>query len=378
MSKNLSDSEDVNFEAVQSIFQDRESQVFLMVLGAVVLWELLATSLEWTMDESVYEYLDFVDSTDRYGQLWLWSSVGSAAGACGVSVLVDQLDCSLGGSIPRLAVHFYAYAVLVMLSLFVSVFFPSHIPRKSTRAPRLAKALSLLWGNSRALLLAGTMFLVAAASSAGHNFLLWQLQDQGGSELLMGLWVALGPLAELGIQPFRGRLLRALPGCRMVVLSLGLLAAQLLSYSLLQAPWAVLPVQALSALGSRALGWQLEGTVGDMATPGMERTLHALLGGLCPAAGASLGSFGGGFVVQHLGLPVLFQASCVGLGLWLLLFLIVQSRLPQQRKINYARLLAADSSEMSDSEEENEKDWLVKAMKDESVNRNWIQQHGIN
>ncbi|NWV38044.1 MF6LA protein, partial [Grantiella picta] len=139
-------------------------------------------------------------ATDRYGQLWLWSSVGSAAGACGLSVLVDQLDCSLGGSIPRLSVHFYAYAVLVMLSLFVSIFFPSHVPRKSGRAPRLAKALSLLWGNSRVLLLAGTLFLVGAASSVGHNFLLWQLQDQGGSELLMGLWVAVGPLAELGIQ----------------------------------------------------------------------------------------------------------------------------------------------------------------------------------
>ncbi|NWT77682.1 MF6LA protein, partial [Lanius ludovicianus] len=140
-------------------------------------------------------------ATDRFGQLWLWSSVGTAAGACGVSVLVDQLDCSLGRSIPRLAVHFYSYAVLALLSLLVSTFFPGHIPRKSTRAPRLAKALALLWGDGRALLFASTVtvFLVGAASSAGHNFLLWQLQDQGSSELLMGLWVALGPLAELGL-----------------------------------------------------------------------------------------------------------------------------------------------------------------------------------
>ncbi|XP_017587073.1 PREDICTED: major facilitator superfamily domain-containing protein 6-like [Corvus brachyrhynchos] len=330
VSENLLESRDVKFKAVQSIFQDREYQVFLMVLGAVVLWELLATSLEWTMDESVYEYLDFVDATDRFGRLWLWSSAGAAAGACGVSVLVDQLDCSLGRSIPRLAMHFYSYAVLAMLSVLVSAFFPSHIPRKSARAPMLAKALALLWGDGRALLFAGTMFLVGAASSAGHNFLLWQLQDQGSSQLLMGLWVALGPLAELGLHPLKGQLLRALAGAR----------------------------------------------VGGLG-PGTERALHALLGGLW-AGGASLGSFGGGFVVQHLGLAVLFQASCVGLGLWILFFIIVQSRLPRQRKINYSRLLAADSSEMSDSEEENEKDWLVKAMKDESFNRNWIQQHGVN
>ncbi|NWU30701.1 MF6LA protein, partial [Dyaphorophyia castanea] len=136
---------------------------------------------------------------DRFGQLWLWGSLGVAAGACSVSVLVDQLDCSLGRSIPHLAVHFYGYTVLAMLSLLVSVFFPGHIPRKSACAPRLAKALAVLWEDGRALLFAGTLFLVGAASSAGHNFLLWQLQDQGSSELFMGLWVALGPLAELGL-----------------------------------------------------------------------------------------------------------------------------------------------------------------------------------
>ncbi|NWY89571.1 MF6LA protein, partial [Loxia curvirostra] len=138
-------------------------------------------------------------ATDRYGRLWPWSCAGAAAGACGVSVLVDRLDCSLGGSVPRLAVHFYASAVLVLLSLTVSVFFPGHAPRRSARAPGLPKALSLLRGHSRALLFAGTLFLVGAASSASYNFLPWQLQDQGSSEFLVGLWVALGPLAELAL-----------------------------------------------------------------------------------------------------------------------------------------------------------------------------------
>ncbi|KAM7002011.1 major facilitator superfamily domain-containing protein 6-like [Passerculus sandwichensis] len=375
--ENLSDSGDASLEAVQSVSQDRQYWVFLMVLGAAVLWELLATSLERAMDESVYEYLDSVDATERHGGLWPWGCVGAAAGACGASVLVDRLPCSLGGSIPRLAVHFYAYAVLAVLSLTVSVSFPSSIPRRSPRAPGLPKALSLLRGHGRALLFAGTLFLVGAASSASHTFLPWQLQDQGGSELLVGLWAALGPLAELALHPLGPRLLRALPGGGAEALGLGALAAQLLSYSLLRVPWAALPLQALSGLGSGALRWHTRGTVRDVATPGTERALLALLRAL-GTAGAGLGSLGAGFVVQLLGLPVLLRASCVGLGIWTLFSLIVRSRLPRQRKINYSRLLAADSSEMSDSEEESEKDWLVKAMKDESFNRNWIQQHGIN
>ncbi|NWR24153.1 MFS6L protein, partial [Emberiza fucata] len=138
-------------------------------------------------------------ATDRHGGLWPWGCAGAAAGACGVSVLVDRLPRSLGGSVPRLAVPFHAYAVLAVLSLAVSVSFPSPTPRRGARAPGLPKALALLRGHGRALLLAGTLFLVGAASSASHNFLPWQLQDQGGGELLVGLWVALGPLAELAL-----------------------------------------------------------------------------------------------------------------------------------------------------------------------------------
>ncbi|KAM6193895.1 major facilitator superfamily domain-containing protein 6-like [Sarcoramphus papa] len=382
MSGNLShhqkDTQDVSFEAVQNIFQDREHQIFLMVLGAVVLWELLATSLEWIVDESLYEYLDFVDATDRYGKLWIWSYLGASVGACSVAVFVDQLNCFLSSTITRLAVHFYGYALLITLSLLVSVFFPIHVPKKTDRVNKTAKALALLWSNGRAILYAITVFLTGAAGSAVHNFLFWQMQDRGSSELYMGLSVAVGLLAEILLYFFKGKLLRTFSSSKIVAVSLSLLAVQLLCYSFLWTAWSVLLIQILSAFSSGALWWVVNMMVDDIATPGMERSLHAVLQGLCYGGGASLGSFAEGFVVKHFGLAVLYRVCCVCLLLWLFMFLIVQSKLPRQKKINYSRLLAADSSDMSDSDEENERDWLVKAMKDESFNRNSSQQRGIN
>lgn len=382
MSGNLSDhrkdTRDVSLEAVQNIFQDREHQIFLMVLGAVVLWELLATSLDWTVDESLYEYLDFVDATDRYGKLWIWSYVGASVGACSIAIFVDQLNCFLSSTITRLAVHFYGYALLITLSLVVSVFFPVHVPKRTDRVNKTAKALALLWSDGRAILYAITVFLTGAAGSAVHNFLFWQMQDQGSSELYMGLSVAVGLVAEILLYFFKGKLLRTLSSSKIVAVSLSLLAVQLLCYSFLWTVWSVLLIQILSAFSSGALWWVVNMTVDDIATPGMDRSLHAVLQGLCYGGGASLGSFAGGFVMKYFGLAVLYRACCVCLMLWLFLFLIVQSKLPRQKKINYSRLLAADSSDMSDSDEENERDWLVKAMKDESFNRSWSQQHGIN
>ncbi|NXX46700.1 MF6LB protein, partial [Tricholaema leucomelas] len=368
MSNHQKGAVDVSFKALQNIFQDRESQIFLMVLGAVVVWELLATSLEQTVDESLYEYLDFVDATDRYGRLWIWSYLGASVGACSISVVVYQLNCFLSTSTTRLAVHFYGYALLVMPSLLVSAFFPIHVPRKPDHVNRTAKALALLWSEGRAFLYAVTVFLTGLASSAVHNFLFWQMEDQGSSELYMGPSVAVGLLTEILLYFFKGKLLRTLSSSKIVAASLSLLAAQLLCYSFLWTAWPVLLLQTLSAFSNAALWWVINMTVDDITTPGMERSLHGVLRGLFHSGGASLGSLAGGFVMQHFGLAVLYRACCVCLVLWLFFFLLVQSKLPRQKRINYSRLLAADSSDVSDSDEENERDWLVKAMKEESSN----------
>ncbi|XP_068269649.1 major facilitator superfamily domain-containing protein 6-like [Nyctibius grandis] len=378
LSDHQKDAQGGSFEAVQNIFQDRKNKIFLMVLGAVVLWELLATSSEWTVDENFYEYLDFVDASDRYGKLWIWSYLGASVGACSIAVFVDQLNCFISGTITRLAVHFYGYALLIIPSLLVSVFFPIHVPKKTVRVNKTAKALALLWSDSQAILYTITIVLTGAAGSAVHNFLFWQMQDRGSSELYMGLAVAVGLLAEILLYFFKWKLLRTFSSSKIVVVSLSLLAVQLLCYSFLWTAWSALLIQVLSAFSSGALWWVVSMMVEDIATPGMERSLHTVLQGLCYCGGASLGSFAGGFVVKHFGLAVLYRACCICLVLWLFLFLIVQSKLPRQKKNNYSRLLAADLSNVSDSDEENERDWLVKAMKDKSFNRSWSQQHGIN
>ncbi|XP_010218227.1 PREDICTED: major facilitator superfamily domain-containing protein 6-like [Tinamus guttatus] len=370
---NLSHRWRVALDFTLDVVQSAEGQrwVFLMALGAVLLWELLAAPVERTVDESLFEYLDFVDAADRYGTLWVWGYLGVSVGACGVTVIVDQLGCHLGSRLSRLAVHFYAYALLAVLSLLANAFLPTYAAKKAKRMSRTAKALALIGGDGRAVLAAVNAVLAGAAGSAAHNFLFWQMEDQGSGESYMGLWVAVGLVAELALYPLRGELLRMLPGSGAVALGLGCQAAQLLCYSFGWAAWTALLAQLLSAFSNGALWWALESTMDDVATPGMERALRALLRGLAQGAGAALGSLAGGLVVDSFGLAVLYRACSAGLLLWLCLFLTLQSRLPRQKKINYSHLLAADSSDASDSEEEKERDWLGKAMKDDSFGRNW-------
>ncbi|KAI5759120.1 MFSD6L [Gulo gulo luscus] len=338
---------------------------FLLSLGSLVFWELLTAPLEQVADDSLYEYLDFVDATDRYRSLWIWRPLGMSAGVCGVTALVGQLECVLMTNGPRGVLHFYGYSLVSALALLVSVSFPVPICRRREPSYKTVKALSLVGGAPRLIVLALTVFLVGAATSAVQNFLFWHMEDHGSGELVMGFSVALGSLGEILLHPFKATLLRKLSRVGTVGLGLGCLAAQFLYYSFLWSWWSVLPAQILNAVSSGALWWAVKASVEDLATPGTARPLGAMFQGHISGGGSGLGSVVGGFVVMSFSLAVLYQACCVVLLLWLALFLCIQPRLPQEQKINYSKLLVMEASDTSDSEQGTERDWLVKAMREE-------------
>nr|XP_035950554.1 major facilitator superfamily domain-containing protein 6-like [Halichoerus grypus] len=340
-------------------------RTFLLSLGSLVFWELLTAPLEQVADDSLYEYLDFVDATDRYRSLWIWRLLGMSAGVCGISALVGQLECVLRTNGPRGVLHFYGYSLVSTLALLVSIAFPVPVCRRREPSCKMVKALSLVGGDPRLILLALTVFLIGAASSTVQNFLFWYMEDHGSSELVMGFSVALGLLGEILLHPFKATLLRKLSRVGTVGLGLGCLAAQLLYYSFLWSWWSVLPAQILSAISNGALWWAVKASVEDLATPGTERPLGAMFRGHIYGGGSSLGSVVGGFVASSFSLAVLYQACCVVLVLWLALFLSIQPRLPQEQKINYSKLLVMEASDTSDSEQGTEGDWLVKAMREE-------------
>ncbi|KAL1779286.1 major facilitator superfamily domain-containing protein 6-like [Sigmodon hispidus] len=345
----------------------RPQWTFILSLGFVVFWELLAAPLEQVADDSLYEYLDFVDATDRNRNLWMWRMLGMSAGVCGIAALVGHLECFLVTNGPRGVIHFYSYSLVSTLALAVSIAFPVFTGQQQGPSYKTIKALSLIRDDPRLILLAFTVFWIGATASMVQNFLFWHMKDHGSSELVMGFSVALGLLGEILLHPFRTPLLRKLSMVGVLGLGLSSLALQLLYYSFIWSWWSVLPAQILSAVSSRALWWAVEAFIEDRATPGMERSLSILFQGHFYESGCILGSFVGGFVVMHFSIAVLYQACCVVLLLWLAFFLSTQPRMPQEQRINYSKLLAIEGSDTSDSEQVSERDWLVKAMREEHV-----------
>lgn len=348
-----------------------EYKNFLIALGVLILWEVTASPLEWTADDSLYEYLDFVDATDRHGKLRVFSHLGACVGSTFIALLIDHLDCFFIADIPRVYLHLYGYSAFIIVTLLLSPLFPVHVSKKSEHANKTIKALGLVVSDGRAILLAITVFLTGAVGSTVQNFLFWKMEDMGSTELYMGLTVTIALLSEIALLAFKEKILKALLYKWTVVVGLGCMAVQFLYYSFLWTPWAVLPIQLLSAFSNGALWWAALSQIENVATPGTERSLQLVLHCLSYGCGAGIGSFASGFIIHRFSLEILYQACAAAIFLWAILFLLVHPKLPHIKKINYSRLLAADQSDASDSDEEHDRDWLVEAMKDENKMKKW-------
>ncbi|KAL4657949.1 hypothetical protein GN956_G2823 [Arapaima gigas] len=363
---------DVGFEFLGSLkTMDVEHQLFFLTLMAVGLWEVLAAPLDRTAADGLFEYLDFVDATDRYGTARGWGLLGTTIGACGSSLLVSSLGCLIaGGRVPRSVIYFYSHAVFMVLALPAVTLLPMYRNRKREAASKALKALQQVRGEPWALLCITTAFLAGVAGSIVSDFLFWQMQDKGSTDFHMGCALGLSLLSQLIFHTLSSRVSQALTRGKVLWMSTACLALQCLYYSFLWAPWSVFPVQPLSALSTGALWWAVRQQCEDVATPGMEKQVRGVFRAASAGLGASLGSFVGGPLVQQLGIPAVFRGAAVVLGLWAIALPLFQSWTPHQRRINYSRLLTADASEASDSESDQHGDWLVKAMKDDKSNNN--------
>lgn len=367
----LTDSTEGSYDFLTSLkVMDIQHQLFFLILIIVSVLTATLAPLEWTADDGLYEYLDFADASDRYSNSKTWSLIGAAFGVGGAGILVSQLSCLIAAETPRSVVHFVCFAVFALVTIPVASFLPFYLNRKRTRPNGLSKGLQLVLGSSRALLCAITISLVGMVMSTVENFLLWEMQDNESSELHMGLSLAVGLIFQAAFPFLAVKLSKVLGPGRLLTLAAAIVAVQCFYFSFLWGPWAVLPAKILNIMCFGGLWWTVQVQCDDIATPGTERSVTRVYNVLCLDLGRALGSIIGGLVVQKFGIAWMFRGAAVGLMMWCIILPLLQVKAPRQRRINYSRLLAVDASEASESESEQETDWLDKAMQNDKCNNN--------
>uniref|UniRef100_S4R8V3 Major facilitator superfamily domain containing 6 like n=1 Tax=Petromyzon marinus TaxID=7757 RepID=S4R8V3_PETMA len=344
-------------------------RAFALVLAVSTAGAALSSPLHSLADDSLYEYLDQVDATDRYGQHELWSLLGASVAALGACALSQRVDSMLP--------HFYTSSALLAVALLAALAYPVHgaaAPTGPAASLRRALRRTACGPDAGALLCAPTLFVLAATGAVVDCFIFCRMRELGGSEMLMGGAVSAAAAGELLLAWLRrggGALVRRCQRCPIdlnagVTAALGItvFAAQALAYSLLRTPWALALVYAASGLGAPLAWHAVLRRVGLECAPGVgERTARSVAQALAVGLGAGAGAAAGGALVQEVGVERTFQGCAVLLAIWAAAFGLVQARAPRPKGLSYSRLLS-NESDASDSGDERTRDWLVQALED--------------
>ncbi|KAJ1437474.1 major facilitator superfamily domain-containing protein [Ochromonadaceae sp. CCMP2298] len=160
-------------------------------------------------------------------------------------------------------------------------------PAPPTDPPRgdLSALVQVFRSHPEALVFGLVVFLSGVGAGVIDSYLFLHLQELGGSGLVLGLARFITCAAEMAF------------------------VARFAYYSLLSQPWLVLPCEALNGL-TFAVTWSVSCTyASQIAPPGCEGTMQALLEGLHFGVGAGAGSLLGGFAYEAFGAVRLFQMS---------------------------------------------------------------------
>mmetsp|Transcript_12488 Transcript_12488/g.27969 ORF Transcript_12488/g.27969 Transcript_12488/m.27969 type:complete len:395 (+) Transcript_12488:188-1372(+) len=184
-------------------------------------------------------------------------------------------------------------------------------PAPPTDPPRgdLSALVQVFRSHPEALVFGLVVFLSGVGAGVIDSYLFLHLQELGGSGLVLGLARFITCAAEVPMFHYAGPLQARYGTWPLIALTQMAFVARFAYYSLLSQPWLVLPCEALNGL-TFAVTWSVSCTyASQIAPPGCEGTMQALLEGLHFGVGAGAGSLLGGFAYEAFGAVRLFQMS---------------------------------------------------------------------
>ena len=350
-----------SLESIQLSLREDRFLLFLVILALIVGGEIFSSPVEKVADDSWFDFLNRIDDLERYGQQRFWGSVAFVLVPITVTVAVNNTPCFLPYNIHHFLLHFYVFTICMCGALMVACCYPVPPPATSHASSKIFKSLSLAFCDCRGFFFSVTLLLTGVAYASYHNFLFWRIQDLGGSELVMGFCVSLAAFGEIPMLIFSNLMVKRLGHSWMVSLCLLILGVRLLCYAFTPVAWAIAPVELTHGFTHTALWFAVLSHEDFNSAGSLDRSLRTVLSSLYFGVGFSAGSIISGFIYYVYGPTELFAGLSAVIGVWLILFSLVQKCLPKKEKIRYIKLLRNSDSDNSDDEDD---DWLEMALKE--------------
>nr|XP_002730988.2 PREDICTED: major facilitator superfamily domain-containing protein 6-like protein B-like [Saccoglossus kowalevskii] len=365
-----------NYDITETLFTNQitndVNKVFLIVLLVCIVGEALASPMEKLLDDTFFGYLDDVDNTEKYGQQKLWSLLGYVVWGATISIIIENSPCFLNFNISNYMIHFYGFAAMMGLAFLIVLFFPMQsTPSKEHGQNKLLKCVKLLCSDSFNIAYVTSMFLAGVINASKFSFLFWFLADMGSSDLPLGLSVSMSAVMQIPMLCLYPWFTKKITQAGVMTISLASMSIQYVYYSFLWTPWAVVPIEILSAFSIASLQLSALSHAESTSPPGLDRLLQHIFWTMYWQIGFSIGSIVSGVIYQTFSPQVLFRSASLLALFWALGFLIIMRYAPRsKRRMSYSRLLQKRDDledDIDDSDEDGgdvfSDDWLVNALK---------------
>lgn len=215
-------------------------RLFVILLVLIVVGEFLETPSAPLSDASLLEYLG--ENRIHYGKQRLWGSLGHGIASFLVGMLMERsrhLTC--GEEFIDYTMSFSVFTVFMLLTLVISAnFIFRYKDVETTDNSVLSTVLAVHY----------ISFLIAVCYMGMchgliHNFLMWFIEDLGGSKTLMGLAICSRSSADLIMFFTVSKLIEVLGQIKIVFIALISYGTIFIAYSTMSNPWFAIGIEFL-------------------------------------------------------------------------------------------------------------------------------------
>lgn len=212
-----------------------------------------------------------------------------------VSTLQEKSNCNVPSHVNYMPC-FYAFSILIIIAFVPALFF--HFEDRHTTGVNVTERLRTLLTLDCALFLS-TILLFGCSWGLLQTFLLWHLQDLGGTQFLFSIVAAVQCLSEVVSYYCAGHVIKLLGHYRVLYVALLFSSLRFVLYGLIKNPWFVLPIEFFHGV-STTLVWSIAVSFIGLNS-GVATTLQGILSGVHWGLGLGGGAILGGLLVNVIG-----------------------------------------------------------------------------
>ena len=215
-------------------------RLFVILFVLIVVGEFLETPSAPLSDASLLEYLG--EGRIHYGKQRLWGSLGHGIASFIVGILMERsrhLTC--GEEFIDYTTSFSVFTAFMLVTLVISANFTFRYTDVEEPANNV---LSTVCSVHYVSFLTAVCYM-GMCHGLLHNFLMWFLEDLGGSKTLMGLSICSRNLADLIMFFIVSKLIEILGQIKIVFMALISYGAIFIAYSAMTNPWFAIGVEFL-------------------------------------------------------------------------------------------------------------------------------------